>query len=65
MAKNQVKQANQPKNQYNSISELDTKQKSDIAVWLYEIYRDDGHYNKLTQKQREAMNKWKRYHDIK
>ena len=32
MAKNQVKQANQPKNQYNSISELDTKQKSDIAV---------------------------------
>ena len=40
MAKNQVKQENQPKNQYNSISELDTKQKSDIAVWLYEFYRD-------------------------
>ena len=36
MAKNQVK----PTNQYNSISELDTKQKSDIAVWLYEIYHD-------------------------
>ena len=40
MAKNQVKPTNQPKNQYNSISELDTKQKSDIAVWLYEFYRD-------------------------
>jgi len=36
MAKNQAK----PTNQYNSFSELDSKQKSDIAVWLYEIYRD-------------------------
>ena len=40
MAKNQAKYKNQPTNQYNSISELDTKQKSDIAVWLYEIYRE-------------------------
>ena len=40
MAKNQAKCKNQPTNQYNSISELDTKQKSDIAVWLYEIYRE-------------------------
>ena len=40
MAKNQAKGKNQPTNQYNSISELDTKQKSDIAVWLYEIYRE-------------------------
>ena len=42
MAKNQAnaKNPNKPTNQYNSISELDTKQKSDIAMWLYEIYRD-------------------------
>ena len=42
MAKNQAnaKNQNKPTNQYNSISELDTKQKSDIAVWLYEFYRD-------------------------
>jgi len=40
MAKNREKDKNQPTNQYNSISELDTKQKSDIAVWLYEIYRE-------------------------
>ncbi len=40
MAKNQANGKNQPINQYNSISELDTKQKSDIAVWLYEIYRE-------------------------
>ena len=42
MAKNQANAKNQNKstNQYNSISELDTKQKSDIAVWLYEFYRD-------------------------
>ena len=40
MAKNQANGKNQPTNQYNSIAELDTKQKSDIAVWLYEIYRD-------------------------
>ena len=40
MAKNQAKGKNQPTNQYHSMSELDTKQKSDIAIWLYEIYRD-------------------------
>ncbi|MBR0485438.1 MAG: hypothetical protein IJJ69_11800 [Oscillospiraceae bacterium] len=40
MAKKQASGKNQPTNQYNSISELDTKQKSDIAVWLYEIYRE-------------------------
>ena len=33
---------NQPKNKnrFNSISEMSVKQKSDIATWLYEIYRD-------------------------
>ena len=33
---------NQPKNKnrFNSISEMNVKQKSDIATWLYEIYRD-------------------------
>ncbi|MBR7084022.1 MAG: hypothetical protein IKI37_02430 [Oscillospiraceae bacterium] len=36
MPKNQAK----PANQYRSMSELDSKQKSDIAVWLYEIYHD-------------------------
>ena len=40
MAKNQAKGKNQPTNQYRSMSELDTKQKSDIAIWLYEIYRE-------------------------
>ena len=40
MAKNQAKGKNQPTNQYHSISELDTKQKSDIANWLYELYRE-------------------------
>ncbi|MBR0141330.1 MAG: hypothetical protein IJM19_03685 [Ruminococcus sp.] len=33
---------NQPnqKNKFTSISQMSVKQKSDIATWLYEIYRD-------------------------
>ena len=58
MAKNQAKCKNQPTNQYNSISELDTKQKSDIAVWLYEIYREyyvENHVIPTTPNQHDVL----------
>ena len=60
MAKNQAnaKNQNKPANQYNSISELDTKQKSDIAVWLYEFYRDyyvQNHAVPTEQNQHDAL----------
>ena len=39
MDKNTGKQPNQ-KSKFTSISQMSVKQKSDIATWLYEIYRD-------------------------
>ena len=39
---NKMDKNNQPnqKNKFTSISQMSVKQKSDIAAWLYEIYRD-------------------------